>query len=172
MARHFRTLSSFDCGRGLASIWRHWLDSPRRAADNHSMLIPGRVKDGAVVIETNLGAEPPEQAGGWKALEKRIAGSGPTNGEPEIRMDEDGYLLPNAKTVAVTLEIAARLREAGTGVPLRLGQTANGGINFEWRSGNRTERLTVNARGETELARFEDSKLVSRKPIRIGTAHQ
>ncbi|MGH7139356.1 MAG: hypothetical protein ACREHD_26725 [Pirellulales bacterium] len=130
------------------------------------------------VIETILGAVPPvvvapspadlhDRAAGWKALEERIAAWAPANGEPDERTDEDGYLLANSKTVAVALEIAARLAAAGVDVPLRCGQTANGGIHFEWRSGNCTERLTVNARGETELVKFEDSKLVSRKPIAL-----
>lgn len=133
------------------------------------------------VIETILLAVPPvvlatspvdshDRAAGWKALEERIAAWLPANGAPEERTDEDGYLLPNSKAVAVALEIAARLGEAGVDVPLRCGQTANGGIDFEWRSGNRTERLTVNARGETELARFEDSRPVSRKPIAVAPA--
>lgn len=49
----------------------------------------------------------------WRRLEgsgtaHRPLGTG--KGEPENRTDEDGYLLPSAKTVAVALEIAARLR--------------------------------------------------------------
>jgi hypothetical protein len=106
-------------------------------------------------------ADARNQTGDWRALEERIAAWAPADGELDVRADEDGYRLPGSRTVAVALEIAARLREAGVGIPLRSGQTANGGINFEWRSGNRTERLTVNARGETELAKFEDSTLVS-----------
>lgn len=117
-----------------------------------------------------LPANSQDRAEGWKALEARIAAWAPASGETDVRTDEDGYLLPNSKTVTVALEIAARLREAGVTVPLRSGETANGGINFEWRSGNRTERLTVNARGETELAKFEDSRLISRKPIPLGPA--
>jgi hypothetical protein len=133
------------------------------------------------VIETILGAVPPvavaplpadsqDRAAGWKGIEERIAASAPANGEQDERRDEDGYQLPNSKTVAVALQIAARLREAGVEVPMRSGQTANGGINFEWRSGNRTERLIVNARGETELAKFENSRLVSRKSVSLGPA--
>ena len=132
------------------------------------------------VIETILAAAPPvvlaspvanaqNQSGNWRALEERIAAWAPANGAPDVRTDEDGYLLPSNRTVSTALQIAARLREAGVGVPLRSGQTANGGINFEWRSGNRTQRLTVNARGEMELAKFEDSKLVSRQPICFAT---
>lgn len=105
---------------------------------------------------------------GWNALEERIVAWAAARGEPDVRTDEDGYRLPNGKTVAVALEIVTRLREARVTLPLRSGQTANGGINFEWRSGNRTERLTVNAEGETELVKFENSRLVSRKPIAIG----
>lgn len=135
------------------------------------------------VIETVLGAAPPVvlaattpkaqgQVDEWKALEERIAGWAPASGEPDKRTDEDGYVLPGNRTIAVAVEIAARLREAGVSVPLRVGQSANGGINFEWRSGSRTERLTLNARSETEIVGFEDSKLVSRKPISFVSAHR
>lgn len=135
------------------------------------------------VIETVLAAAPPVVLGhsapkpvantqDWKALEDRIAALGPKDGDPEKRTDDDGYLLPNRTTIAVSLQIAARLRENGICVPLRLGQTANGGIKFEWRAGNRTERLTVDAHGETELAQFEDSRLVVRKPVHFVSAHR
>lgn len=137
--------------------------------------------DALPVIETILHAGQPtaadiapassqDGAKGWKAIEEQVAAWAPPSGESDLRTDEDGYLLPNCKTITVALLIAARLREAGVTVPLRSGQTANGGINFEWRSGNRTERLTVNAEGETELAKFEDSRLVSRMPIALGPA--
>jgi hypothetical protein len=156
------------------------LDSPTVAAENMSMNRPLSDPSALPVIEAILGSSPPivlgrpaagspDRAEGWKALEERIAAWAPASGEPDVRTDEDGYLLPSSKTVAVALEIAARLREAGVAFPLRSGQTANGGINFEWRSGKRTERLTVDARGETELAKFEDSKLVSRTPISLGS---
>lgn len=136
-----------------------------------------------LVIETVLAAPPPIVLGhlppkpvtnseDWKALEDRIAALGPTDGDPEQRTDDDGYLLPNRTTVAVALQIAARLRDSGIDTPLRLGQTANGGIKFEWRSGNRTERLTVDANGETELTQFEDSRLVLRKPVAFVSAHR
>lgn len=125
------------------------------------------------VIETVLGAAPPTagvrpakvssgEAEGWQAIERRIIAWAPASGEPDVRMDEDGYLLPSGKAAAAALTIVARLREAGVAIPLRSGQTANGGVNFEWRHGTSTERLTVNARGEAELAKFENSKLVSR----------
>lgn len=148
-------------------------------APNQPLSDPGALP----FIETILGVAPPvvvaspapdaqDQTGNWKALEERIAAWVPADGDPDVRTAEDGYLLPSHKTVAVSLQIAARLREAGVGIPLRLGETANGGINFEWRSGNCTQRLTVNARGETELAKFEDSKLVSRKPISFSIAQR
>lgn len=135
------------------------------------------------VIETILAEAPPVVLGNaaanaqgqvvrWKAIEERIAAWAPAAGEPDARTDEDGYLLPDRKTIAVALAVASRLREAGVDVPMRSGQTANGGINFEWRSGNRTERLTVNARGETELAKFEDSTLISRTPISFSKAQR
>jgi len=131
------------------------------------------------LIESVLGASPEvvltrptqdadEQIIAWKAHEERLAAWTPASGEPDVRADEDGYVLPGHKTVAVALQIAARLREAGVCAPFRTGQTANGGINFEWRSGNRTQRLTVNSRGETELARFEDSNLIFREPVSLA----
>lgn len=131
------------------------------------------------VIETILGASPsivvtrpaeglPDQDESWKALEERIRAWAPASGEPDVQKDEDGYLLPSSRTRAVALEIVARLRDAGVAIPMRLGQTANGGINFEWRCGASTERLTVNARGEAELAKFENSKLISRTPIALA----
>ena len=128
------------------------------------------------VIESVLGAMPrvvvahrPHDAQGgiqpWKAIEERIASWAAASTEPNVRFDEDGYMLPNSASVAAALQIAARLREGSVRVPLRLGQTANGGINFEWRSGNCTERLTIDAEGKAELVKFEDSKLVSRMAI-------
>lgn len=135
--------------------------------------------NGLPVIEAILGASPPivavysavgsaQQALDWKTLEDQVAAWAPAAGEPDVRTDEDGYLLPSAKTAAVALRIVARLREAGVAVPLRSGQTANGGINFEWRSGTSTERLTVNAQAEAELAKFENSTLVSRTPVHLA----
>lgn len=135
--------------------------------------------NGLPVIEAILCASPPimavypavgsaQQALDWKTLEDQVAAWAPAAGEPDVRTDEDGYLLPSAKTAAVALRIVARLREAGVAVPLRSGQTANGGINLEWRRGQSTERLTVNTRGEAELAMFESSKLVSWMPIALS----
>lgn len=127
-------------------------------------------------VPTGVVARPPavsdERTKGWKASEERIAAWAPTSGEPDVRKDEDGYLLPSNQSVAVALEIATRLREAGAAVPLRLTTTANGGVSFEWRSGNRTERLIVNARGETELMMFENAKLISRKALSLRPAER
>ncbi|HEX5446779.1 MAG TPA: hypothetical protein VFW87_23375 [Pirellulales bacterium] len=145
---------------------------------------PSMSEAGALpVIEIILSRTPPavvahgatdaqSRLDGWKDLEGQISGWALAGGEADSQTDEDGYRLPGSKAVARALEIAARLRESGVAAPQRSGQTANGGINFEWRCGNRTERLTVNARGETELARFEDSKLVSRKPISFDVAQR
>ncbi|HEX7375633.1 MAG TPA: hypothetical protein VF278_00905 [Pirellulales bacterium] len=131
------------------------------------------------VIETVLSAAPPTagvrpaidssgEAEGWQAIERQIIAWAPASGEPDARLDEDGYLLPSGKAAAAALKIVARLREAGVAIPLRSGQTANGGVNFEWRRGTSTERLTVNARGEAELAKFKNSKLVSRTSVTLG----
>ncbi|HET6879623.1 MAG TPA: hypothetical protein VFI31_05700 [Pirellulales bacterium] len=163
----------FASHRGPTECGCSGLDSQTVGAENQNISTNQPLSDPMAlpVIETVLGTVPPDvlarspadtesHTGGWKALEERIAAWAPAKGEPDERSDEDGYLLPNSKTVAVALEIAARLRKAGVDVPMRSGQTANGGINFEWRGGNCTERLTVNARGEAELTKFEESRLV------------
>jgi hypothetical protein len=135
------------------------------------------------VIETVLATVPPiaptssmrgaqHESVQWKSLEERIAAWAPANDEPDLRTDEDGYLLPSGKTVAVALQVAARLREAGVTIPLRLVQDAIGGIDFEWRSENRAETLTVNSRGQMELMTFEDSKLTCRKMISFASARR
>lgn len=132
--------------------------------------------NGLPVIENVLAATPPlvlarpevtapDQADEWKALEDRIAAWAPANGEPDARTDEDGYLLPSGITVALALQIAARLRESGVVAPVWLVQDGNGGIDFEWKNGDRAETLSINALGETELLEFENSKLIGRKPI-------
>lgn len=113
------------------------------------------------LVIAHRAADSPDQDGNWKALEERIRAWAPASGEPDVRKDEDGYLLPGSKTTAVALEIVSRLRGAGVAIPMRSGQTANGGINFEWRCGASTERLTVNARGEADLTKFENSKLIA-----------
>lgn len=87
-------------------------------------------------------------------------------------MDEDGYILPTQNTVALALNIAARLYSGGVTVPGSVVQDGNGGVDFEWRSGNRAQTLSVNSRGETELIEFENSKLVSRKPISFAAAQR
>lgn len=135
------------------------------------------------VIESVLGAAPPVaigsttshaqvQADGWRAIEERIAGWVPGRADPSPLIDADGYLLPSSETVALALQIAARLREAGVSVPSWLVQDGNGGIDFEWRSNGRAETLTVNSRSEIELMRFENSKLVGRKLIAFPPAHR
>ncbi|HQU42374.1 MAG TPA: hypothetical protein PK867_06155 [Pirellulales bacterium] len=138
--------------------------------------------NGLPVIESVLTAAPPvvlarptssasDQADKWRGGDERIAGWAPASGEPEARTDEDGYLPPSGRAVAAAQEIAARLREGGVSVPVWLVQDGNGGIDFEWRSGDRAETLSVNALGETEIIEFENSKLIGRKPISFSPAH-
>lgn len=105
------------------------------------------------------------QAGKWKSTEDRIAEWVPAADEPDERTDEEGYRPPGRKTVALALKIATRLREGGVASPEWVVQDGDGGIDFEWRSGNRAETLSINARGETELMEFENSKLIVRKPV-------
>jgi hypothetical protein len=110
------------------------------------------------------------QADKWKSTEERITGWAPASGELDDRTDEDGYRLPGFKTIALALEIAARLRDGGVTCPEWVVQDGNGGIDFEWRSGDRAETLSINARGETELMEFENSKLIVRKPVSFAPA--
>ena len=112
------------------------------------------------------------QAEKWKSMEERIAGWAPATGEPDDRTDEDGYRLPERKTVALALQIATRLREGGVTCPEWVVQDGNGGVDFEWRSGNRAETLSINARGETELMEFENSQLIVRKPVCLAPAER
>jgi hypothetical protein len=117
--------------------------------------------DGSDRHHTDMGAE-------WRALEDRIASWRPATAEPNIQTDEDGYVLPSSGTIELALQVAMRLREAGVGVPMWLAPGASGDIDFEWRGDNRAETITVNARSEIELMRFEGSKLVCRKAISLG----
>lgn len=132
-------------------------------------------------IETVLvGARPPlaasagrvadAQVGKWRSIEGRIAAWAPTEGEPDERIDEDGYRLPSRKAVALALEIVVRLRDGGVTCPEWVVQDGNGGIDFEWRGGNRAETLSMNADGEIELMRFENSKLIMRRPVSLVLA--
>lgn len=133
---------------------------------NQPMFDPGA----APLIEAVLGAVPPvvlprpdrgakDQIDAWNEVQARIAAWTPTASEPDVRYDEDGYRLPSGKAVAIALQIATRLREGGVGVPSWLVQDGNGGIDFEWKSANRTETLNVDSSGEAELKQFEDSRL-------------
>lgn len=132
-------------------------------------------------IETVLvGARPPlaasagrvddAQVGKWRSIEGRIAAWAPTEGETDERVDEDGYRLPSRKAVALAIEIVVRLRDGGVTCPEWVVQDSNGGIDFEWRSGNRAETLSMNADGEIELMRFENSKLIVRRPVSLALA--
>lgn len=132
------------------------------------------------VLEAVLGAPPSivgarqdqstdEHAEAWKVLEARIAGWAPPSGDQDIRSDEDGYLLPSERAVAVALQIAARLRESGVRGPDWLVQDGDGGIDFEWKNDNRAETLRIDSRGDTELIQFDHSKLLSRRPTSFAT---
>ncbi|MGH7137891.1 MAG: hypothetical protein ACREHD_19245 [Pirellulales bacterium] len=131
------------------------------------------------MIETLLDGAPPvvlasprrdadDQVGKWKSIEDRIAGWAPKQDEPDERIDEDGYRLPTRKAAALALQVTARLLEGGITCPEWVVQDGNGGIDFEWRSGNRAETLGINARGEAELMEFENSKLIARKPVSLA----
>lgn len=78
--------------------------------------------------------------------------------------------LPTRETIALALQIAARLCEGGVTCPEWVVQDGNGGIDFEWRSGERAETLSVSALGETELMEFESSKLIARKAVSFPRA--
>lgn len=132
-------------------------------------------------IETVLvGARPPlpasagrvadAQIGKWRSVEGRIAAWAPTEGEPDERIDEDGYRLPSRKAVALALEIVVRLRDGGATCPECVVQDGDGGIDFEWRGGNRAETRSMNAHGEIELMNFENSKLIVRRPVSLALA--
>jgi hypothetical protein len=144
---------------------------------------PSSPANGLPVIETVLAAtqslvltpptaSAPGQTDEWKELEDRIAAWAPANGEPDARTDEDGYLLPNREAIALALQIAARLRAGGIAIPIWVVQDGNGGIDFEWKSGDRVETLSVNALGETELLEFENSKLICRRPVSFSQARR
>lgn len=71
------------------------------------------------VIETILGTAPTialagtvadarNQTGDWRALEERIAAWMPADGEPDVRIDDDGYRLPGSRAAAVALERSRR----------------------------------------------------------------
>jgi hypothetical protein len=106
-----------------------------------------------------------EQANQWKSLRERIAAWAPADSEPDERIDEDGYRMPARGTVSLALQIVARLGEGWVTAPGWVVQDGNGGIDFEWKDGDRAETLSINAQGQMELMKFERSKLVSRKPI-------
>ena len=106
----------------------------------------------------------------WNVFEQHISGWEPAIGESEDRTDEDGYILPNRRTIALARQILARLRDAGASAPLRVVQDGCGGIDFEWTSGNCAETLAVHAQGDAEFMSFDGTKLKSRKPISIPPA--
>lgn len=134
--------------------------------------------NGLPMLETVLVGTPPvalasprrdadDQALKWKSVEERIAAWAPATCEPDERVDEDGYRLPGRNAVALALEIAARLCTGGATSPQWVVSDGNGGIDFEWRDGDRAETLSINARCEMELMEFENSKLVARRPASL-----
>lgn len=131
--------------------------------------------NGLPMLETVLVGTPPivltspqraadDQARKWASVEEHIAAWTPATGEPDERTDADGYRLPARKAVRLALEIAARLCQGGVTSPEWVASDGNGGIDFEWRSGDHAETLSINARGEMELMEFGNSKLIARKP--------
>lgn len=121
-----------------------------------------------VAVNADRGAD--DQVGKWKPIEDRIAAWAPAEGEPDERTDEDGYRLPTRKAVALAFQIVVRLREGGVTCPEWIVQDGNGGIDFEWRGDNRAETLNMNAHGKLELMKFENSKLIMRRPVSLASA--
>lgn len=126
----------------------------------------------APIVVANPRGDADGQTAKWNSFIDRIAGWAPAAGEPDVRTDEEGYRLPGRKTVALAMEIAARLLEGGVCPPDWVVQDGDGGIHFEWCGGGRAETLNINARGDTELMEFEHSKLIARKLVSFVPAER
>ena len=81
--------------------------------------------------------------------------------------DEDGLVAPARTIVSIASQVAAKLRDAGVPIPLRMVQDGAGGIVFEWRHGATSDKLRLDANGCIEATGFFDSKLVYRRPISL-----
>jgi hypothetical protein len=123
------------------------------------------------VNSANTNAAPPESLASaavddeWDAVQNTLIDLAPKHDDPQDRIDEDGYMLPTGQAIASASKLAAQLRRRGEMAPRRVIQDAVGGIVLEWRSGKAVERLTVNRRGDMEVAIFRDSELAYRTQL-------
>lgn len=103
----------------------------------------------------------------WEAVQNQLNELGPKHGEPDRRIDDDGYIQPSREAVASAAVMATLLRSENQDAPSATIQDGVGGIIFEWTRGPCVERLIINRRGKMEIVGFRNSQLVFRKPASI-----
>ena len=83
---------------------------------------------------------------------------------PELLRDE-GVIEPSLVSIHVAINVGTQLRNQEDPPPHRVVPNGDGGIAFEWWSSSKSVTIEFFEDGEVEVARFADSKLISRDRI-------